>query len=75
MYVYVPLCISGGGHIFLYPRHTKYVGVYSFRFSVHPFVRTYVRLYVRSFVCSFVFLSQGKVFALKFIRPHILKTL
>ena len=25
---------------FLYPRHTKYVGVYSFRFSVRPFVRS-----------------------------------
>ena len=48
----------------LYPRHTKYVGVYSFRFSV------------RSFVCSFVRLSvTGSVFALKFIRPHTLKTL
>ena len=41
----------------LYPRHTKYVGVYSFRFSV--------RMYVRSFVCSIVFLSQGQCFCVK----------
>ena len=47
----------------LYPRHTKYVGVYSFRFS---FVRTYIRSSFR---------HRVKVFALKFIRPHILKTL
>ena len=62
----------------LYPRHTKYVGVYSFRFSVRPFVRSYVRLFVRSYVRSFVrssFRHRVKVFALKFIRPHILKTL
>ena len=37
-------------------------------------VRTYVRSFVRSFVRSS--LRHGvKVFALKFIRPHILKTL
>ena len=42
---------------------TYEVGVYSFRFSV------------RSYVRSFLFPSQGQVFALKFIRPHILKTL
>ena len=60
--------------VLLYPRHTKYVGVYSFRFSVRPFVRTFVRSYVRSFVCS-SFRHRVKVFALKFIRPHILKTL
>ena len=42
---------------FLYPRHTKYVGVYSFRFSV----RTFVRLFVR----SFVFPSQGQSFCVK----------
>ena len=58
----------------LYPRHTKYVGVYSFRFSVRPFVRSFVRTYVRSFVRS-SFRHRVKVFALKFIRPHILKTL
>ena len=57
-------------HCLLYPRHTKYVGVYSFRFSVRPFVRTYVRSFVRS-----SFRHRVKVFALKFIRPHILKTL
>ena len=34
----------------LYPRYTKYVGVYSFRFSVRPFVPTYVRSFVRLFV-------------------------
>ena len=52
----------------------KYVGVYSFHFSV----RSYVRSFVRSFVSSFVrssFRHRVKVFALKFIRPHILKTL
>ena len=41
----------------LYPRHTKYVGVYSFRFSV--------RLFVCSFVRSFVFPSQGQSFCVK----------
>ena len=55
----------------LYPRYTKYVGVYSFRFSVRPFVRT---KFIHSFVCS-SFRHRVKVFALKFIRPHILKTL
>ena len=45
----------------LYPRHTKYVGVYSFRFSVRSFVRTFVRSYVR----SFVFPSQGQSFCVK----------
>ena len=59
----------------LYPRHTKYVGVYSFRFSVRPFVRSYVRSFVRSFVVRSSFRHRVKVFALKFIRPHILKTL
>ena len=62
----------------LYPRHTKYVGVYSFRFSVRPFVCSYVRSFVCSYVCSFVrssFHHRVKVFVLKFIRPHILKTL
>ena len=47
----------------LYPRHTKYVGVYSFRLSVRPFVRSYVRLFVRS-----SFSHRVKVFALKFIK-------
>ena len=51
------------------PRHTKYVGVYSFRFSVRPFVRSYVRSFVRSFVHtfvrSFVFPSQGQSFCVK----------
>ena len=59
--------------VLLYPRHTKYVGVYSFRFSVRPFV-SYVRSFVRTFVRS-SFRHRVKVFALKFIRPHILKTL
>ena len=47
-----------------------------------PFVRSYVRTFVCSFVCSFVrsfvhlsFRHRVKVFALKFIRPHISKTL
>ena len=38
----------------LYHRHTKYVGVYSFHFSV----RTYVR-------SSFIFPSQGQSFCIK----------
>ena len=42
------------------PRHTKYVGVYTFRFFVRTFVRSSFR-------------HRVKVFALKFIRPHILK--
>ena len=49
----------------LYPGHTKYVGVYSFRFSVRLFVRTYLRSYVHSFVRSFVFPSQGQSFCVK----------
>ena len=49
----------------LYPRHTKYVGVYSFRSSVRPFVRSYVRSFVHSFVRSFVFPSQGHSFCVK----------
>ena len=43
-----------------------------------PFVRSFVRTFVRSYVRSFVrssFYHKVKVFALKFIRPHILKTL
>ena len=50
--------------LLLYPRHTKYVGVYSFRFSVRPFIRSYER----SFVRLFIFPSQGQVFGLKFIK-------
>ena len=38
------------------PRGMKYVGVYSFRFSICSFVRTFVRLFIR----SFVFPSQGQ---------------
>ena len=48
-------------YLFLYPRHTKYVGVYSFRFSVCWFVRTLVRTFVR----LFVFPSQGQRFCVK----------
>ena len=43
-----------------------------------PFVCSFLRTYVRSFVCSFVcssFRHRVRVFVLKFIRPHILKTL
>ena len=43
-----------------------------------PFVRSFVRTYVRSFVRSYVRSSlrhRVKVFALKFIRPHISKIL
>ena len=52
-------------HPFLYPRHMKYVGVYSFRFSVRPFVCTYIRSFVHTFVCSFVFPSQGQSFCVQ----------
>ena len=45
----------------LYPRHTKYVGVYSFRFSVRPSVRSYVCSFVRSFIRS-SFPHRVKVF-------------
>ena len=51
--------------------------VFAFPF-IRSFVRTYVRWFVRSYVRSFVrssFRHRVKVFALKFIRPHILKTL
>ena len=33
----------------MYPRHTKYVGVYSFRFSVRTFVRSSFRHRVKVF--------------------------
>ena len=59
---------------YLYPQHTKYVGVYSFRFSVCLFICSFVCMYVRTFVRS-SFRHRVKVFALKFIRPHILKIL
>ena len=55
----------------LYPRHTKYVGVYSFRFSVRPFIRTYVCSFIRTFVCSYIRLfvrlaiTQGQSFCVK----------
>ena len=40
------------------------------------FAFAFVRSFVRTYVCSFVFPSHRvKVFALKYIRPHILKTL
>ena len=51
--------------VLLYPRHTKYVGVYSFRFFVRLFVCSFVCTYVRSFVRSFVFPSQGQSFCVK----------
>ena len=47
--------------LLLYSRHTKYVGVYSFHFSVRLFVRTYVCLFIR----SFIFPSQGQSFCVK----------
>ena len=50
---------------YLYSWHTKYVGVYSFRFSVRPLIRSFVRTFVRSFVRSFVFPSQGQSFCVK----------
>ena len=54
--------------MWLYPRHTKYVGVKYLRLTVRQFVRTFVRSFVRLSV-------TGSVFALKFIGPHFLKTL
>ena len=39
-----------------------------------PFIRSFVHTFVHSFVLS-CFRHKVKVFALKFIRPHILKTL
>ena len=39
-----------------------------------PFVRSFIRTFVRSSFC-YVGGHRVKVFALKFIRPHILKTL
>ena len=51
--------------MYLYPQHTKYVGVYSFCFSVRPFVRLYVHLFVHSFVCLFLRLSVTES---KFLR-------
>ena len=44
------------------------------RSSVRSFVRTCVRSFIHTFVRS-SFRHRVKVFALKFIRPHILKTL
>ena len=73
VYIAIPSRLFDEFHL-LYPRHTKYVGVYSFRFSVHPSVRSYVRTFVHTFV-RLSFRHRVKVFALKFIRPHILKTL
>ena len=51
----------GWNTYFLYPRHMKYVGVYSFPFSVRSFVRKFVRTFAR----SFVFPSQGQSFCVK----------
>ena len=59
---------------FVIPPTYEVCGVYSFRFSVCPFVRTYFCSYVRLFVRS-SFRHRVKVFVLMFIRPHILKTL
>ena len=33
--------------LLLYPRHTKYLGVYSFCFSICPFVCSYVRSFIQ----------------------------
>ena len=60
----------------LYPRHTKYVGVYSFRFSVCTYICSYVCLFVHLFVRSFVFPSQGQSFWVKVYKTsYFLKTL
>ena len=52
---------KSGTQINIFSYHTKYVGVYSFRFSVRSFVRTFVCTFVR----SFVFPSQGQSFCVK----------
>ena len=54
-------------HRWLCPRHTKYVGVYSFRFSVSPFVCTYIR--------SFIFPSQGQRFCVKVYKTSYFEDL
>ena len=70
---------GSGGMFLLYPRHTKYVGVYSFRFSVRPFVSSYVRsfvgAYVRSFVRMYVFQSQGQSFCVKVYKTSYFENL
>ena len=69
----VVLCIPNSGCCFLlYPWHLCQ-GVYSFRLSVHPFVRTYVRSFVCSlvglFVCDSVpFVESLQSFTLKFLK-------
>ena len=45
-------------------------GMWGYIVFAFPFVRSYVRSFVRS-----SFRHRVKVFALKFIRPHIFKTL
>ena len=52
----VPVLVLLFVALWLYPRHTKYVGVYSFRFSVRPFVRPFVRAFVRLSVTGSKFL-------------------
>ena len=45
----------------LYPRHTKYVGVYSFRFSVRSYIRSFkdqsfcIKVYKTSYFCVKVY--------------------
>ena len=53
--------------LFLYPRHLCR-GVYSFRFSVRPFVCSYVRSFVCSFVLPSVAWNLRQSFALKFLK-------
>ena len=77
------LCLNSGSRVvlFLYPRHTKYVGVYfvcrGYIVFAFPFVRSYVRSfvcsYVRSFVRSFVFPSQGQSFCVKVYKTSYFK--
>ena len=49
----------------------KYVGVYSFRFSVCPFVRTYVRSYILSFVFS-SFRHRVKVYKTSYFEDPLM---
>ena len=64
--IYTPNIRSTWGYIvFAFPFVSSFVCM---------FVRTFICLFVHSCVCSF-FRHRVKVFGLKFIRPHILKTL
>ena len=60
--------ISEDGHLNNYTPDIR--SMWGYIVFAFPFVRSFVRTYVHS-----SFRHRVKVFALKFIRPHILKTL